>query len=574
MAQRSRSRLLRGLPVLVGVGGATWAADELYWHRVLQRSARTVKAGIYLLWQYKVCWTPETSDLVHGRVAKRLVDCLRRNEGLYVKFGQAMSTMDIVLPQEYKNELRTLHDQAATFDFPEVRNVVEGELGKKIEDVFSDFEEKPIASASIAQVHRATLRPEFAADGQGLPVAVKVQKPNIKAQNGWDLFLYKIVLLVVERAFDLPMVWTYDYTRQQLSDELDFRVEAVHAKRAQEELDACRHLKGKVVVPKVQEKVSGQRVLVMEWIDALGPASDAAALQKANLKPSDIMRTAMEAFGHQIFSTGHVHCDPHPGNLLVRLSPPGSAQRWQLVLLDHGLYCELNPKLRREYADFWVSAALGDTEKTVKICSQWGIVDQDAAELFASLTQFRRVRLGGVGRLANLAQLYSGNSSAIPDEVKTKRAKMTPKQLAEAQTQLKARAKKILGDTSAFPRELLFVGRSLNMIRSANFALGTAVNRVAILAECAAAGSTLNNDALSKRFEIMKFHLRVQSLLGLYRLVQWYQHVEANAATALAASAWLALGVAPLVMGVVPFSWRKVDKLPPLPPDYGPHAGG
>eukprot|EP00435_Cladocopium_sp_Y103_P048611 s643_g14.t1 len=121
MAQRSRSRLLRGLPVLVGVGGATWAADELYWHRVLQRSARTVKAGIYLLWQYKVCWTPETSDLVHGRVAKRLVDCLRRNEGLYVKFGQAMSTMDIVLPQEYKNELRTLHDQAATFDFPEAR---------------------------------------------------------------------------------------------------------------------------------------------------------------------------------------------------------------------------------------------------------------------------------------------------------------------------------------------------------------------------------------------------------------------------------------------------------------------
>lgn len=69
-------------------------AKELYWHRVLQRSTRTVKAGIYLLWQYKVCWTPETSDVVHGRVAKRVVDCLRRNEGLYVKFGQAMSTME------------------------------------------------------------------------------------------------------------------------------------------------------------------------------------------------------------------------------------------------------------------------------------------------------------------------------------------------------------------------------------------------------------------------------------------------------------------------------------------------
>lgn len=569
----SRSRLLRGLPVLVGVGGATWAADELYWHRVLQRSARTVKAGIYLLWQYKVCWTPETSDVVHGRVAKRVVDCLRRNEGLYVKFGQAMSTMDIILPEEYKAELRTLHDQAATFDFPEVRSVVEGELGQKLEDVFSDFQEDPIASASIAQVHRATLRAEYAADGQNARVAVKVQKPNIKAQNGCDLFLYKIMLLVVERAFDLPMVWTYDYTRQQLADELDFRVEAVHAKRAQEELDACRHLKGKVIVPKVEEKVSGHRLLVMEWIDALGPASDATALQKANLKPSDIMRTATQVFGHQIFSTGHVHCDPHPGNLLVRESAPGSPQRWQLVLLDHGLYCELNPKLRREYADFWVSAALGDSEKTVSICRQWGIVDQDAAELFASLTQFRRVRLGGVGRLANLAQLYGGSSSA-PDVVKATKIKMTPRQLAKAQAELKARAKKILGDTSAFPRELIFVGRSLNMIRSANFALGTAVNRVAILAECAAAGSTLNTGTLSTRVEIMKFHFRVQSLLVLYRVIQWYQYLEANAATALAASAGLALGIAPLAMGVMPFSWRKVEKMPPSPPDYGTHAGG
>lgn len=102
-----------------------------------------------------MCWTPENSNVVHGRVAKRLVDCLRRNEGLYVKFGQAMSTMDIVLPEEYKAELRTLHDQAATFDFPQVRKVVESELGRSLEDVFSHFEEQPIASASLSTLTRA-----------------------------------------------------------------------------------------------------------------------------------------------------------------------------------------------------------------------------------------------------------------------------------------------------------------------------------------------------------------------------------------------------------------------------------
>eukprot|EP00438_Fugacium_kawagutii_P018039 Skav216308 [mRNA] locus=scaffold494:224423:237830:- [translate_table: standard] len=293
--------------------------------------------------------------------------------------------------------------------------------------------------SGIAQVHRATLRAEFAEDGQSLAVAVKVQN---RAQHKMQCsFVLESAshsagngLVLSWHAF---AVWTYDYTRQQLADELDFRVEAAHAKRAQEELDA-----GHVV--------SRQRLLIMEWIDSLGPASDAAALQKANLKPSDIMRTAVE----------------------------------------------------------------------------------DAAELFASLTQFRRVRLGE-GRLANLAKLYGGSGS--PD----------------AQAQLKARAKKILGDTSAFPREmlvfrvwslrgsgwLLFVGRSLNMIRSANFALGTAVNRVAILAECAAAG----------RRSCVKLSMGG----ALYRVVLWYQYLEANAVNAAMATSALALGLGPLVMGLV-----------------------
>ena len=83
----------------------------------------------------------------------------------------------MILPDEYKSELKTLHDQAATFEFQEVRRVIESQLGRTLNDMFSEFEERPIASASIAQVHRAKLRPEFA-EGNGkesLDVAVKVQ---------------------------------------------------------------------------------------------------------------------------------------------------------------------------------------------------------------------------------------------------------------------------------------------------------------------------------------------------------------------------------------------------------------
>ncbi|OLQ07116.1 ABC1 family protein C10F6.14c [Symbiodinium microadriaticum] len=535
-----------------GLLGAAWATDEFCLHQVGQRTARTVQTGVYLLWQYKVCWTPETSNDIHAKVAKRLVECLRRNEGLYVKFGQAMSTMDVILPEEYKSELKTLHDQAATFEFKEVRRVVESQLGQSLSEVFSEFEETPIASASIAQVHRAQLRPEFAEGHEGndsLAVAVKIQKPNIPAQNRCDLAVYKLVLTVLEYAFDLPMVWTYGYTRQQLEAELDFRIEARHARQAAEELDACSQFRGKVIVPAVQGKVSGEHVLVMEWVDSLGPASDSNALKKAGLRPVDVMRTATEVFGYQIFSTGHVHCDPHPGNLLVRLAPAESSEKWQLVLLDHGLYCELNPALRRDYADFWVAAALGDTASTVRICSQWGIADQDAAELFASLTQFRRVRLGAQ-RLDAMASLFGSRGNKKADVMPHAPKKLTAKAMAEAQQKLKARAKKVLGDTAAFPRELLFVGRSLNMIRSANFALGTAVNRVAILAECAAAGAALQGGSLaSRRMAVWNFHFRVQSLLFLSKLFQLWQSLSS-------------LGLAPALLGLTGLFLRLSQQKP------------
>lgn len=516
--------LRRRLLATSGIVGTTWAVDELYGHQVLQRSLRTFRTGIYLLWEYKVRWTPETSGEVHARVAQQVVACMRKNEGLYVKFGQAMATMDVVLPNEWKRELNTLCDQAATFPFSQVRMVLEGDLGRTVEDIFEEFDENPIASASIAQVHKARLRPQCEKTGPGMVVAVKVQKPNIPAQNGCDLAMYKLVLNVMEYAFDLPLAWTYDYTRRQLEAELDFRIEARNAERAAREFEECPALRGKVIVPVVQDVASGERVMTMEWIDSIGAVSNGKALRGAGLRPQEVMRVATEVFGHQIFSTGHVHCDPHPGNLLVRHAPADSTRRWQLVLLDHGLYCELPPKLRQEYADFWVAAALSDRDTTVRICRSWGIKDEEAAELFASLTQFRRVRLTGsrAGSVASLFAQTPGQSSISAQPRPHK--KLSPEEVAAAQARLKARAKQVLGDTRAFPQELLFVGRSLNMIRSANFALGSAVNRVAILAECAATGSAIGDGVLgamddrTRRLAKFRFHFKVQTLVLMDRV--------------------------------------------------------
>lgn len=572
-AAASAGRFLkwRALPAAGLAGGALWVDDQC--HHVAQRTMRALGTGLYMLWEYKVRWTPEKSSEVHQRVARRLVDCLKKNEGLYVKFGQALASMDIVLPEEYRQALHVLHDQAATFSFNEVKRVVEAELGRPLDEIFSQFDEEPVASASIAQVHRARLkvnclpaeeRAYFPTEADDIAVAVKVQKPNIPAQNHWDLTAYRLVLEVFERSFDLPLAWTYAYTKRQLQAELDFRVEAANAARCAAEMEDNPRLCNRVAVPQVFHSVSGQRAMVMEWVDCVAPVSDKAALEKAGLDPVEVMRTATEVFGYQIFSTGHVHCDPHPGNLLVRVAQPkavptGGESNWQLVLLDHGLYCELPDQLRQQYADFWVATALGDRDAVVRLCRGWGVADEEASELLASLTQFRRVRLGA-GRLGSIAALFGQNGKsaqfhaapAPPSEVEQAQAvaesvspdmaqsisqarRPTAQELAAAQVKLKARAKKLLADTRAFPQELIFVGRNLNMIRSANFSLGSAVNRVAILAECAAAGSATGKGALAskawgtRQLALLRFHLTVRSVLMLDGLLRAYFSAMAQA---------------------------------------------
>lgn len=529
---RLRGFARRVVPTVGGSLGVLWIWDNSYGHQVCQRTARALGVGAWLVWQYKVNWTPETAAEVHAIVAQRLVACLRENEGLYVKFGQALASMDIILPEEYRQELRCLHDRAATFSYPEVRRVVEADLGRPLEEVFSHFEVEPIASASIAQVHRARLRrsslteeEQAACAVDEVDVAVKVQKPNIPVQNGCDLAVYRLVLEAMERFFELPLAWTYSYTCNQLEAELDFRIEAANSERCAAELAECPALCDRVTVPGVFKSVSGQRSMTMEWIDCLAPVSDHAALVKAGLSPSEVMKTAIQLFGYQIFSTGNVHCDPHPGNLLLRWHTSLSSQgpNWQLVLLDHGLYCQLPDQLRRQYADFWVSTALGDHEATVRICKEWGVADAEASELLASLTQFRRVRLD-VGKINAITGLFGEqpkDTAARQRASLSRHSKLSKKEVAEAQARLKTRAKKVLADTRAFPQELLFVGRNLNMIRSANFSLGRAVNRIAILAECAAAGSAVHCGELSskswraKQFSVLKFHVTVRLVLAL-----------------------------------------------------------
>ena len=487
-------RWARRAATLGAVGTAAYVVDDQYFYNVGARSLRVVKTGLYLLYEYKLVWTPENSDEVHRRVAHAMAQCLNKNGGMYIKFGQQMTTMSHVLPPEYVEELKVLYDAAETYPGPQMRKVVEYELGgRSIEEVFERFDDEAIASASMAQVHRAKLR------STGEEVAVKIQKPPLRVTVDIDFLMAWVVVKVVEMSFGLPLVWSHEYVSSKYKSEIDFRVEAENTRRAKDSLMAAKG----VYVPRVIDDCSSRRVLVTEWIDGAVRIDDTDGMQAMGVDVPAMLHDAIDVFAYQIFQAGHVHCDPHPGNLLIRRrgahGDPAAAvakkkrnNDFELVLIDHGLCVDLPDKLRVEYAKFWTAMILSDRKVLKEVTAGWGIGD---ADFFASMTQMRPFKSSrGVSQFGKQIDL-----------------KMDPEQMAKMHEKMKGKIVNLLSETAKFPKELMFVGRCLNYLRSHNWSHGNVINRIKILGVSAADGLTVK--------ERFRFHLTL-NLLSLLETVK------------------------------------------------------
>ena len=456
-----------GAIVAAGVG-SIYTLDELYWYRVVRRSMRAAYVGIYTVVNYKFLWNTDNAHEVNKRVAQAITHCCLENEGLYVKIGQAIFSMAAILPKEYTESLGRLLDKAKTYDYDVVAKIIDEELGP---GVVTDIDPVPVGSASLAQVHRGI----YTATGE--PVAIKIQKPNVSVQAYWDLWMYRLLVRTLEWAFDIPLYWSVGFTCSHFMSELDFTLEGVNSELAKEQLAAC--LGDSVYVPRVVE--SRPRVLVTEWVDDTVMISNVKNLASRGFDCKRIVLDATKIFGNQIFKTGHVHCDPHPGNLLVRNHPSGDAGKHQIVLIDHGLYVELPEHLRNDYARLWVAMAPPSDRATVEeICHKWGI---GSVDLFQAI-----VRAGG-----NTKQKQP-TSTPVDDVIDpVDRAMLDKKRkrsAAELNALVKENLKKLLQDTSRFPRELILVGRCMNYIRAANWTHGSPIDRVAVLANIAREATT------------------------------------------------------------------------------------
>lgn len=203
----------------IGIYGA-YLIDDATEAKLFQRNFRTFYNGIALAVDYKLHGSDvKMLPALHERVANRIFNVFEKNGGLYIKMGQMIAAQSAILPSAYQRRSKSLLDSAPAVSLSSVERVFMEDFGCRPQDIFIDFAPSPVASASIAQVHKAVLP-------SGQVVAVKVQKPAVQKQMGWDLYALRALLHLYEYLFELPLTFSADYIEQHIRKEVDFENEA------------------------------------------------------------------------------------------------------------------------------------------------------------------------------------------------------------------------------------------------------------------------------------------------------------------------------------------------------------
>ncbi|SPO24008.1 uncharacterized protein UTRI_03451_B [Ustilago trichophora] len=321
----------------------------------LTRSTTIAKAVALCVWDYRSTLNKkyptreeEAEELrqCHLRSAHRILAALQTNGGLYVKLGQHLSAV-ILLPVEWTATLRPLQDQNTPTPLPELEAMFRTETGMSFEEAFSEIDPKPIGVASLAQVHRAVDRKT------GQQLAIKMMHPDVERFSEVDMKTVTVLVKWVKRLMpEFSFEWLADEMNENMPLEMDFRHEAQNAKRAEDDFAGYRTTS--VYIPKV--KYVFKRVMAMEFIDGRRP-DDLRYLAQHNIDRNRVSQELSRIFSQMLYLHGFFHADPHGGNVLIRPVQPGSRSRhnFEVVLLDHGLYFDIDEELRANYARFWLS---------------------------------------------------------------------------------------------------------------------------------------------------------------------------------------------------------------------------
>ena len=282
----------------------------------------------------------------------------------FIKLGQIASTRGDLLPPELIKELEKLQSHVAPFPAEVARSTIEESLGASIDEIFMIFDDEPVGSASIGQVHRAILH-------SGEDVAVKVQRPNIEGTVRTDLeilrHLAKLLEANLEWAKNYQVTDMIDEFSFALLNELDYTIEARNVER----IGKTHANDPNVKIPNIFWDYTTKNVMVMDFIKGI-PVNHFDTLDELNIDRSKLAETLAKAIFKQIFEDGYFHGDPHPGNVSV-------LEDGTLVFLDFGMIGRLTSDLKTNFGSLLISLMKKDASGVVKAIVKMGVVPADVS---------------------------------------------------------------------------------------------------------------------------------------------------------------------------------------------------
>jgi len=313
----------------------------------------------------------------------------------FIKVGQIASTRGDLLPPELLDELAKLRDQVPPFPFADVQCVVERSLGRPLDAVYANFEREPVAAASVAQVHRATLR------SSGALVAVKVRRPDVAEKVALDRSILLVAARFAERVVPSLRLVSLEEAVATFCDavehQIDLRNEAAHNRRFRANFQHEPDLH----FPLLEDDACSDEVLTMEFVEGLREDE----LEASGVDVRHVVMAGMRCVCRMIFSHGFVHADLHPGNM--RFENNG-----RIVLFDLGLVGELSDRDRLTNAQLLFSFATGDGKSVARSFYEnsphTATADYDAyeREISAFVLRLHRLGLGNVQLALEIGRIF------------------------------------------------------------------------------------------------------------------------------------------------------------------------
>jgi ubiquinone biosynthesis protein len=346
---------------------------------------------------------------------QRIRETIERLGPTFIKAGQILSERPDLVPAPLLTELKKLQDDVPPIPYAAIAQVVEAELGAPPDQVFVTFDEKPIAAASIGQVHAATMRRE---DGSIVDVVVKVQRPGVDDTMRTDVEILREHSRFLQEhtswGRQLRLAGIADELGSALLSELDYTSEGRTCDTIREEFSDDPM----IVVPRVWWDHTTRRVLVLDHIKGI-QFNHADEFEAAGLDKAELMRRTMNAYFHMVLDVGTYHADPHAGNLVAM---PGNA----VAFLDFGRAGRLGPILRRRLAELLLAFVQGDhrdlADIILDVTAAGPEVDGAALErgIERYMDRYRDVELGGAGiasgLLSDLFDIVRESEISLPSE--------------------------------------------------------------------------------------------------------------------------------------------------------------